>query len=307
VGSAQGCRVKIIDAHHHLWNLKANHYPWLLDPKTPRLYGDHSSICHDYRVTDYHNDIAGLDIVKSVHVQADSDFADPVRETRWLQSVADNHTLSGGFPHAIVAYADLATETAEAVLAEHCRFPNMRGIRQPLNGIVTNPARHPDILNDDRWRANIGLLAKYNLSFDLQLFPSQMPSAATLIAQHPRVQFVVLHQGLPLDQSPDGLARWREGLALLARYPNVAVKISGFGMFDHAWTTDSIRPLVLTTLDIFGPERAMFGSNFPVDGIWSSAARVWSAYRTITDAFSETETTMMFHDNAAKFYRLAKD
>lgn len=296
--------MKIVDAHHHLWDLNANHYPWLLDPKTPRLYGDHSPICHDYTVSDYISDMAEQEIVKSVHVQADSDFADPVRETRWLQSVADDPANPRGFPHAVVAYADLSRDNAQAILENHCESRNMRGIRQALNGIVTNPARHPDVLNDDRWRANIGLLKRYNLSFDMQLFASQMPNAATLIKQHPDVQFILLHQGLPMDQSPAGMDEWRRGLEILAPFPNIAVKISGFGMFDHQWTIESIRPLVLQTLDIFGIDRAMFGSNFPVDGMWSSFERIWDSLKTLTSGLSENERNKVFHDNALKFYRI---
>lgn len=296
--------VKIVDAHHHLWDLKANHYPWLHDPKTPRLYGDHAPICRDYVLTDYLADIGGLEIVKSVHVQADHDFAEPVRETRWLQSIADKADNPRGFPHAIVAFADLAGDNAAEILEAHCQSPNMRGIRQALNGIVTNPARHPDILNDDRWRANVGLLGRSGLSFDLQVLPVQMASAAQLIDRFPELPFVLLHVGLPMDQSADGLRHWRGGLRNLAERPNLDVKISGFGMFDRKWTTESIRPLVMTTIETFGARRVMFGSNFPVDGMMASFDRVWQAYIEITSAFSDDEKRMMFADNACRFYRI---
>ena len=107
-----------------------------------------------------------------------------------------------------------------------------------------------------------------------------------------------------MDQTQEGLNRWRGGLEQLAACPNVAVKISGFGMFDHDWTIESIRPLVLTTIEGFGVERAMFGSNFPVDGIWANGSRVWNAYLAITADFSASERQRLFHDNAVKFYRL---
>ena len=296
--------VKIVDAHHHLWDLRANSYPWLLDPNTPRLYGDHSAICHNYLLADYLRDMTGVEVVKSVHVQADSDFDDPVRETRWLQAIAERPDNLAGFPHGIVAFCDLSKCDVAAVLEQHCASPNMRGIRQALNGIVTNPARHPDILNSDVWRANIGLLRAPRLSFDLQVFPSQMDSAGRLARRHPDVQFILLHAGLPMDQTREGLARWRQGLEQLAACPNVAVKISGFGMFHHQWTIELIRPLVLTTIERFGVDRAMFGSNFPVDGIWADGGRVWNAYRAITADFSEPDRQRLFHDNAVTFYRL---
>jgi predicted TIM-barrel fold metal-dependent hydrolase len=148
------------------------------------------------------------------------------------------------------------------------------------------------------------LLRAHGLSFDLQLFPSQMASAARLARQHSDVQFILLHAGLPMDRTPDGLNRWRCGLEQLAACPNMSVKISGFGMFDHHWKPESIRPLVLTTIECFGVERAMFGSNFPVDGIWADGGRVWNAYLAITADFSISDRQSLFHDNAVTFYRL---
>lgn len=294
----------IIDAHHHLWDLTANNYPWLHDPGTPRVYGDHAPICKDYLLTDYFRDIAGQRIVKSVHVQADHDFADPVRETRWLQAQAARADNPRGLPNAIVAFADLARPDAAAVLEAHCAFANMRGIRQALNGIVTNPQRHPDLLADPVWRDNLGLLKRFGLSFDAQMFPVQMADFAALARRHGDVSFILCHLGLPMDASPEGRAQWRAGMRKLADLPNMAVKISGFGMFDRRWTTEGIRPLVLETIDIFGVDRAMFGSNYPVDGMMATYARIWDAFLSITANFSEAEHALLFHDNAARFYRL---
>ncbi len=296
--------MRIIDAHHHLWDLQANHYPWLLDPGTPRLYGDHAPICRDYRLADFVRDSANWQIVKSVHVQADHDFSDPVRETRWLQSVADDPENGRGLPNAIVAFADFSAPDIARVLEAHCRSPNMRGVRQALNGIVTNPAKHPDLLADERWHRNLGLLARFGLSFDLQLLTVQMERAAALARRHEGVQFILLHAGLPMDRSASGIDAWRDGLRRLAALPNVAVKISGFGMSDRAWTTESIRPLVLTTIDLFGVDRAMFGSNFPVDGMMASYDRIWQSFLDITAGFSADERTALFHDNAARLYRI---
>jgi len=292
----------IIDAHHHLWDLTANHYPWLLDPKTPRLYGDHSPICKDYLISDFLRDIAHQPVVKSVHVQADHDFGDPVRETRWLQSIADKN----GFPHAIVASADLSAPNAATILEQHCASPNMRGIRQALNGIVTNPARHPNLLADRLWVQNLALLKDFNLSFDLQLFAVQMADAAAIIRRHSAVQFILCHAGLPMNVATSaGWDRWRAGMRMLADLPNVVVKISGFGMFDRKWTTESIRPIVLETIALFGVERSMFGSNFPVDSMMAGYDRIWDSFKALTASFSESEQHRLYHDNAAKLYRIA--
>jgi len=93
-------------------------------------------------------------------------------------------------------------------------------------------------------------------------------------------------------------------MRLLAERPNTAVKISGLGMFDRNWTTESIRPLVLEAIDIFGPQRAMFASNFPVDGMMASYGRIWNSFEEITRAFPEAERRALFHDNAVASYRL---
>ena len=90
----------------------------------------------------------------------------------------------------------------------------------------------------------------------------------------------------------------------LAERPNIAAKISGFGMFDHDWTEGSIRPLVLDTIAIFGIERCLFASNFPVDKLHGGYDAIWCAFDQITADFSEDERRQLFHDNAARFYRL---
>ena len=295
----------IVDAHHHLWDLEANYYPWLTDHITPRICGDYAAIRKDYLLTDYLADIGDYKVVKSVHVQAEHDPRDPVRETAWLQAVADDAPANPrGFPNAIVAYADLSAPNAATVLEGHCRHRNARGIRQSLNGIINDPLHHRDLLKDDNWRRNIALLAALDLSYDLQLFPVQMREAAAVVRQYESVQFLICHTGLPVDRTPEGMSLWRRGMRLLADMPNTAVKISGLGMFDRNWTTESIRPLVLEAIDIFGPQRAMFASNFPVDGMMATYGRIWSSFEEITRGFPEGERRALFHDNAVASYRL---
>ena len=110
--------------------------------------------------------------------------------------------------------------------------------------------------------------------------------------------------GSPWDQSPAGLDRWRAGLEALAQLPNVVCKVSGLGMFNPDWTVDSLRPVVLTLIEVFGPQRIMFGSNFPVDKLYNSYDALWDAYYAITTGFSAEEKRCMFYGTAAKFYRI---
>ena len=155
---------RIIDAHHHLWDLAANYYPWLTDRIGPRMYGDYAAIRRNYLVDDFRRDIGSVPVVKSVHVQAEHDHSDPVRETRWLQAEAERC----GFPHAIIAYADLSAprDRLEALLDAHCAFANVRGVRQMVHEVLLPDMRHPiDHLADERWQRNLSILAQALASF----------------------------------------------------------------------------------------------------------------------------------------------
>jgi predicted TIM-barrel fold metal-dependent hydrolase len=296
--------MQIVDPHHHLWDLKANYYPWLTDRITPRVCGPYAAIRKDYLIGDFRRDIDGLDIVASVHVQAEHDPRDPVRETRWLQSIADDAAVSAGFPHGIVAFCDLSDPRAEETLDAHCRFANVRGIRQSVNGVVDRPADDGDLLRDPTWRSNLGVVGRFGLSFDLQLYPQQVNSVLPLLHDNPDMQFVLCHTGLPADQSAEGAARWRGAMRELAGCGNVAVKISGFGMFDRQWTGESIQPFVRDAIDMFGAERCMFASNYPVDGMAASYRRIWATFDGLTADLSPAERQALFCGNALRIYRL---
>ncbi len=294
--------MRAVDTHFHIWDLKLNYYPWLTDKVQPRVIGDYAAIRKDYLIADFLADIAGSGVEKAVHIQAEHDATDPVRETRWLQSVADD-PASRGFPHGIVAYADLGATDAEAVLAAHCAFPNMRGIRQSLIQHKVDPEAK-DPRDSSIWAANFRLMRKYSLSFDIQLFHPDMEFGAQLIGEQPDVQFVLTHTGLPMHTDVAYLEAWRNGMRLLAERPNVAVKVSGFGFLDRAWTAESIRPLVLETIDIFGSDRCMFASNFPVDKMSRGYAAYWQAFDEITQSFAEADRDKLFSLNAERIYRL---
>lgn len=325
--------MRIVDPHIHLWDLDTHHYPWLANPGIS-FVGDTRALKHNYLIADFlaDADSAGsgdaaeapvvdhataaatnpsatperFELIKAVHIDANHDPADPVAETRWLQAVADG-AASRGMPNAIVAGADLSADHVEAVLAAHAAFPNTRGIRQILN-VHANPlydyvGRH--FMHDPVWRRNFGLLRKYRLSFDLQLYPAQMPEAVALARENPHTPFIVNHAGMFVDRdSVDGWRAWRDGLRALAACDNVTCKISGLAMFDHEWTVDSLRPYVLETIDAFGVERAMFASNFPVDRLFGSYHALWSAYAAIVNAASDDEKAALFCHNAERVYRI---
>ena len=130
------------------------------------------------------------------------------------------------------------------------------------------------------------------------------PTAAIIAARHPDVPMVVNHAGLPTDRDAEGMERWRTGLRLLAAQPQVSMKISGLGITDRAWTTESIRPVVLECIDAFGTERAMFASDFPVEKVHGTFDAFFSAFDAITADFTADERDRLFARNAEAIYRI---
>jgi predicted TIM-barrel fold metal-dependent hydrolase len=295
----------IVDAHHHLWDLSANVYPWLTGPMHDRGWGDWTALRRDYGVDVLLSDAAHQSLVKSVHVQANIDPSDPVAETAWLESVAARPEARG-LPSAIVGYVNFGWPDVEAWLERHAAFPRVRGIRQVLNR-HTDPMLNRadrDYLSDPRWRDAIGLLRRHGWSFDAQVYWQQMVSLADLADRHADTVFVLDHAGMPAERTPEGLDGWARGMQRLAACPNVVVKLSGYGMTDLHWTADGIRPFVLRPIEWFGPQRAMFGSNFPVDRLMADYDRLWDAYRTLIADFSADERHALLRGTAERVYRI---
>ena len=293
---------RIIDAHHHLWDLSHCHYPWLMERGVKRFFGDPAPIQQDYLPVDFVADHDGLPISHSVHIQVGVSEEDAVKETLWLQDCSDQY----GFPGAIVAFCDLTSPDFQEQLDAHNQAANLRGVRQIVGRSAEEDAKTGSsaLLNDPKFAARVRALGKRGLSFDLQLTPPLMQAAAELFNRVPETPVALCHCGSLSDFSPDGLAQWRSGLEALSEHPNMICKISGFGMFDHDWTVDSIRDSVLRVIDIFGSDRVAFGSNFPVDKLYASYAETFGAYLKITEGFSESERQSMFHDVAEQFYRM---
>jgi predicted TIM-barrel fold metal-dependent hydrolase len=296
----------IVDSHMHLWDLSRISYPWLTPPLRAGVTGDVSSIARTYLLDDYLRDVAAhesrLRVGKIVHVEAGASPADSLAETRWLQGIAD----ARGFPQAIVAHAALEKPDAAGLLAQHAAHPNVRGIRQILNWHA-DPAKTytpRDLLTDEAWHRGFALLARHGLSFDLQIYPAQMPAAARLAARHPDTAIILNHAGMPVDKDAAGIEAWRTGMRALAARPNVAVKISGLAMLDWHWTCDSLKPFVLETLEIFGADRVMIASNFPTDRPFGTLAGFYDAYRALLAGASEEERARLFARNAERIYRI---
>jgi predicted TIM-barrel fold metal-dependent hydrolase len=297
----------VIDAHHHLCHLSRASYPRLEGPPVVRYHGDDRPLRRDYLLADYLADAAALDplgarLGGSVHVE--NGAADPLWESRWVDAVSAAH----GIPTVQVVKVDLTSRTAREQLAAHAALPTVRGVRDILNWhadpVLTHRDR-PDLMTDPAWLAGLAAVAEAGLSFDLQVFPDQLRQAAALAADHSDLPIVLDHAGMPIERDRDALDRWRRDLAVLAAEPGTTVKISALGTNDHRWTVDSIRRIVLDTIDVFGPSRCMFASNFPVDGLYSTFGALYAAFDELTTRFDPDERAELFAGTARRVYRMA--
>ena len=302
----------IIDAHHHLWDLDAVHYPWLATKGIVRFFGDPAPIQKNYLVKDLKQDIGDLPVQGSVHIQVGADENQHLLESQTVQSLADSSGLnnSPSLANGIVAYCQLEDPERNLMLDELAKLDNFRGVRQIVGRSPEEDQQTGtgSLLNNPQWLDGLYELERRSLSFDLQLIPDQMQQAAEVFAQVPNLAVALCHCGSPWYRDEIGWAMWIDGLRLLAENSNVHCKISGLSMFDHDWSTDTIRPIITAVLDAFGPERCMFGSNFPVDKLHTSYQKLWMAYLEIVNdhkpSFSEPQKYALFKDNCSAFYKL---
>lgn len=293
--------IPIVDAHHHIW--RQADLPWLQGPMVPRIFGPYEPIRRDYPIEEFLADIAGNGVERSVYVQTNWAKSNAVDEVAWVQAVAD----SRGWPHAIVGYADLLDEDVGQMLARQAQFPLMRGIRMQLHwheNEMYRFAARPDLMGDAVLRRNLRLLAEHGWSFDLQVFTNQMAGAARLASDTRDVTFVLQHAGMPEDLSAPGRAAWKEGMRRLADRENIVTKLSGLGTFIHRNDASHIADIVAETVAIFGPQRCLFGSNFPIEKLWTDYASLVSTYRSVLATYPEEAQQAMLWDNALRIYRI---
>jgi predicted TIM-barrel fold metal-dependent hydrolase len=296
--------VTLIDAHHHLWHLGRNRYPWLADePETHFFLGDYEKLKRDYLPDDYKRDASRHNVLTTVHVEAEMDRARQVEETRWLAGIAAAHRMPG----AIVAHAWFDTPNAEEVIAGQARFPLVRGIRsKPVTSLAPDRMTPgaPGTMQDEAWLRGFALLEKYGFSWDLRVPAWHLPEAAAVARAFPATPIVLNHTGLPWDRSEAGLARWRGWMEQIAAQPNVHLKVSEFGLKDQPWDYEQNRRIVLDAIAIFGIERCMFATNFPVAGLRIDYDTLVRSVARMVAPFPAEHRERFFWRNADSFYRL---
>jgi len=309
----------ICDAHHHLWERAGERY--LLED----LLQDTGS---------GHNVVATVAVeCRAMYRKNGPDELKPVGETEFLESVAAraaaDPNIKAGVAAAIVGHADLTLGDAVApVLEAHiATSPNrFRGIRHSTTWDASETIRSdapPALLSDATFRKGFACLERFGLSFDAWLYHPQLSELADLARAFPAVTIILNHIGGPLGVGPYGGKRdevfraWSRGIAALAECPNVVVKLGGLGSersgFDwqrripppsFSELADAMAPYFEFCIEKFGVQRCMFESNFPVEKRVNSYAAVWNAFKRITQRYSPAERRTLFHDTAARIYRI---
>jgi predicted TIM-barrel fold metal-dependent hydrolase len=293
--------VNYVDAHHHIW--PATGLPWLDGPMIPRIFGPYESLQGKaYTAEEYAADARAAGFSQSVYVQANWKLEDSLKEVQWVQ---EQHERTG-WPHAIVGSADLFDANAfETLQAQQEASPLMRGTRLQLHWHEHEAFRFasaPDRATDPTFNANIARLPELDYVFELQVFPTQLRFATQLVEAHPNVTFVLIHAGMPIEGEP-----WREALTELSHHPNVNVKLSGQGTFIHRVDPERIAEVTKVVLDTFGAGRAMFGSNFPIESLWTDFSSLIQAWLGVLAEYPDEVRQDVLGRTARRVYRLAEE
>lgn len=276
----------IIDSHQHFWKLDLPFsYGWLHTDQ-------HKPICRSYLPEDLQPHLEKCGIEKSVFVQTQHDVA----ENRWVLSLAEANDFIAG----VVGWVDIAAEDCEEQLLEFKDHRKFVGIRH----IVQDEPDDDFIIRPDFLRG-LKVLQKYGVPYDLLFYTQHLKHAARLGRELPELPMVIDHLSKP--NIKDGVtAGWQEELQIAAKFPNIYCKLSG--MVTEAdwnnWKPADLKPYVETALEAFGPDRCMFGSDWPVCELAATYEQVYSALVQVIGTVSEAEREMIFGGTAQKFYGL---
>lgn len=283
----------IVDPHVHHWLPSVRQwYPLMQEPDDakPSTLGDLRRMAHDYTRADYLADTSGYDVRAIVHVSAVSRPGAHTDELAWIGALA----REGGWPAAAIGTVDTDAgwPQIEADLDAQRRSPLFRGIRV-LRGLALNSELTAPLLD---------YLRRHSLVFDLVAHPHSMPGWAEVLRGHEDLAVVLEHAGWPIGATE--FDEWSAALGLLGERSNVHCKISGLGMTLHTLDAAVQRPWVLRCLEVFGPQRALFASNFPVDRMYGEFDQLYDGYLAVAEQFDAAGRSALFETNARRIYGL---
>lgn len=292
---------KTIDAHHHLWQLGRFPYAWLAPDSPPRPFGDHSGLKRDYLLADYLEDMAGAGVVASAFVEANTG-APGADEIEWLDEAAGD----GALPAVAVGRADLRRPDIGEILSALARSRRMRGIRMSLCWDERPQWRfieRPDVMLAPEFRRGMAELTRRGMVFDVLVVPGQLAQLAGLARASPDQQIVINHLGTPWFETARDKAAWAAGMRECARCANVAVKLSGLWPLDRKWRPERIVGPVRLVVDLFGPERCLWASNYPVEKLMCPVLDQIRNLEAVLDHLSEGDRDRIFRQTAERLYR----
>ncbi|MCO6559032.1 MAG: amidohydrolase family protein [Bifidobacterium sp.] len=290
-----------IDTHVHL--MKTSLYSWFNPSKPPTFEGPWDPL---FTMGDFTNEQLAqetngtpIELKGAVHIQANAD--DPIEEIETVEAMGKRAT----WPIMIVGGGDLSDPGIESLVEREASFADVRGVRQNLNMHPHPLYNYVDksYMDDPQWLKGLALLKKYDMSFDMQLYPTQFERAGEVMDANPETLFIIDHAGMWADRDLAGWQLWSKGLRKLAQRSNCVIKISALASLDHRWTLESIKPIVYTILDAFGTDRVMFGSNFPVDKLHGTYGDIIHGFARCVETLSEAEQDALFVGNAKRLYR----
>ncbi len=282
-------RRRYVDTHVHFWDSSVIDYPWLAGAP---------AIAHPHLPEDLERARAGvsLELAAIVFEEADCLPAHALREAEWITAMAEQEPRIRG----IVASAPLEEgEGARPHLQALAELPLVKGIRRLIQGEPLGFCTAPDFVR------GVQLLPEYGFSFDLCIYHPQMGDVLELVGQCPDVSFLLDHIGKP--GIADGIMQpWKDQLRELASRPDIHCKLSGVTTeADHAnWNRDELRPYIEHVLDCFGPDRVVFGSDWPVVNMAADYVTWFDIVQDSISHFSAEAQRKIMHDNGMRFYRL---
>ena len=281
----------IVDAHHHLWQRSRGDYGWLDSRINPAL----APIERDYLLNDYRRLAAANGVAGSVLVQA----AQSEAETRWL--LAQAHA-SNGLVLGVVGWIDMTVPNAPDLLAALAQDPLLRSLRPMLQDI-------PDVdwVLQPRLDAVFRALIDFDLSFDLLIRPAHLRNSLTLLTRYPELRAIVDHCAKP-DIARKMWQPWADGIRLIAFETTAWCKLSGLATeASPGWKVDDLRPYVEHAIECFGPQRIVWGSDWPVMTLNADYEQWLDTAKQLTSPLSLADQSAIMGRNAARFYRLDGD
>ena len=274
----------MIDSHQHFWQVGRFDYPWMTS--------DLDVLYRDYLPHDLASIIETCGVTRTVLVQASNSVA----ESRWLLNLAGENSFIAG----VVGWVDLISPIVDAQLNELSAHPKFKGVRH-----LVESEPNDDWLIQPSVLSGLRQLSRYRLSYDLLVHTRHLKYVPQVVESVPELPFVIDHLAKP-PIAKNEIKEWSQALKPLASYPNVHCKLSGLVTEANwtSWKTDDLRPFVEYALELFGADRLMFGSDYPVCLLAASYDRVLDAFQEILEPLSDADREKIFSNNAAKFYRL---